>query len=123
MSCKNRSDSKGKTAPRRERRSPGRGAAGKGRDGAFPPPGRAPAAGEGLPGSPPGSSGKAGKAPGSPDHSRASKKVVEVQRVWQRRWFVLGFEPPPHFRPKKALCARIAPSLQLLTHQLPIYRR
>ena len=40
MSCKNRSDSKGKTAPRRERRSPGRGAAGKGREGAFPPPGR-----------------------------------------------------------------------------------
>ena len=87
MSCKNRSDSKGKTAPRRERRSPGRGAAGKGREGAFPPPGRAPAAGEGRPGSPPGSSGKAGKAPGSPDHSRASKK--------SRRGTVARAQPRP----------------------------
>ena len=50
MSCKNRSDSKGKAAPRRERRSPGRGAAGKGREGAFPAPGRPfPAAGRAFP--------------------------------------------------------------------------
>ena len=101
MSCKNRSDSKGKTAPRRERRSPGRGAAERaGRS--LPGGGKALAAG-GASRLPAGKltyeTGKAGNAPGNPDHSaelvKSRRGVVELH--------------PNLGKPfAKALCARIA---------------